>query len=60
MINFNFLKRKKAKKTSKYIRKYGMTLSQIAAQFNTTPSTIYNWISCPEKKEWLERQLGVK
>lgn len=60
MINFNIFKSSKRKRTSKYIRKYGMTLKQIANKFGTAISTIHYWLKDAEKRDWLEKQLGIK
>jgi len=43
-------------RTSKYIRKYGLTLQQLAVLFGVTPGTICYWIKNPEKeKNMLEK-----
>ena len=59
MLNL-FKKNSHKKKTSRYIRKYGMTLVEIAAKFKTSHSTIHYWLQDPEKREWLEKQLIKK
>jgi len=46
-------------KTSKYIRKYGMTLSQIADKFNTSPSTILYWLKNPERESEIISRMGI-
>ena len=60
MIIFNIFKSSKRKRTSKYIRKYGMTLKQIASKFDVAISTAHYWLKDPEKRIWLEKQLGIK
>ena len=45
------------KKTSKYIRKYGMTLSQISQKIGASKATIIHWVKDPQKQKWLEEQL---
>lgn len=60
MINFKFFKSSKRKRTSKYIRQYGMTLKQIAGKLNVAVSTIHYWLKDPEKRTWLEKQLIKK
>lgn len=60
MINFNIFKSSKRKRTSKYIRKYGMTLKQIASKFDVAVSTIHYWLNDPEKRDWLEKKVIKK
>lgn len=60
MINFNIFKSSKRKKTSKYIRKYGMTLNQIANKLDVAISTIHYWLNDPEKRDWLEKKINKK
>ena len=60
MVKFNIFKSPKRKKTSKYIRKYGMTLEQIASKLDVAVSTIHYWLNDPEKRDWLEKQITKK
>lgn len=43
--------------TSKYRRKYGRTLWELAIRFKVSKSTIFNWQNDPEKRKWMENKL---
>jgi len=43
--------------TSKYFRKYGLTLKQISIKLNVSIPTIYNWLKNPNKKNYIENEI---
>jgi len=44
-------------KTSKYIRKYGMTLEQLGDRFNISGPCMYQWLKNPDKKIYIENEI---
>ncbi len=46
--------------TSKYKKKYGLSLIEICNKFGINYYTIHLWIKSPQKEAWLREQLEIK
>ena len=43
--------------TSKYVRKYGMTLEQIGNKLNMSLTTVLYWLKNPNKRNYIENEI---
>lgn len=42
---------------TKFVLKYGKSLKELAAIFDVSTTTIFNWLGNPEKKAWMDSKL---